>query len=279
VHAANPLFWGQNGILFARTINPGTMEANTDVWRMRADGTHQRRLTTGLDEEADAVWAPNGKKIAYTDYGPGNDTIYVMNADGSNAHPVTSNSTTALEPAWSPDGKRLAYRGFAGTVNYQIGVVKANGDNPHLITSDPRNHWTPSWTADGKRILYAAAPSGYDDLYSVRPDGTGKLRLTKTAHWDETAPVESPDGNHLAFRLFGDTQPDLQIAIADTDAKHRRLVTNDAADHYDPAWSPSGESLSYLANPSGQYDVFTIQRDGTHRHNLTKSTTPEFFRD
>src|SRR4051794_34764602 len=87
--AANPLFWGQNGILFARTINPGTMEANTDVWRMRADGTHQRRLTTGLDVEADAVWSPNGKKIAYTDYGPGNDTIYVMNADGSNAHPVT----------------------------------------------------------------------------------------------------------------------------------------------------------------------------------------------
>jgi TolB protein len=274
--AANPLFWSKSGIAFTRFTGTG-MDRNGDVWTMRADGTHQHRLTTGLDEEADGVWSPNRKKIAYTDYGPGNERVYVMNADGSHQHPVTPDSGSARNPAWSPNGKRIAYQ-IPGLPFNQLGVVGANGSNPHAITSNALQHSAPSWTADGKRILYAAAPSGYEDLYSARPDGTHVHRITKTPNVDENGPVQSPDGSRIAFRFFADPNP-LQIAVMHSDGSHRHAVTKDLADHYDPAWSPSGNALTYDSGDGQQIDIFKIRLDGTHRRNITKSPTDEFFRD
>src|SRR4051794_26277813 len=155
--AANPLFWSKSGIAFTRFTGTG-IDRNGDVWTMRADGTHRHRLTHGLDEEADGVWSPNGKKIAYTDYGPGNERVFVMNGDGSHQHPVTPDSSSAHNPAWSPNGKTIVYQIPEVPYN-QLGVVGADGSNPHAITTNALQHGTPSWTANGKRILFAAAPS------------------------------------------------------------------------------------------------------------------------
>jgi Tol biopolymer transport system component len=90
--------------------------------------------------------------------------------------------------------------------------------------------------------------------------------------------VQSPDGGRLAFRFFTDPNP-LQVGVMRLDGSHRHPVTKDLADHYDPAWSPSGKAVTYDSAPHGeQIDIFTIHPDGTHRRNLTKSATDELFR-
>ena len=82
--------WSPDGkrILFERapagTFTPGTEAQEKDLYVMRADGTHVRRLTDspGLDEGPE--FSPDGTKIAFSSARDGQQEIYVMNADGSN---------------------------------------------------------------------------------------------------------------------------------------------------------------------------------------------------
>lgn len=55
-----------------------------EIWTMRADGSHKRRLTRDSELDSGPVWSPDGRKIAWTrqqeSLAP---AVYVMNADGS----------------------------------------------------------------------------------------------------------------------------------------------------------------------------------------------------
>ena len=61
---------------------PATEAQEKDIYVMRADGTHVRRLTDspGLDEGPEL--SPDGTKIAFSSARDGQQEIYVMDADG-----------------------------------------------------------------------------------------------------------------------------------------------------------------------------------------------------
>jgi Tol biopolymer transport system component len=98
--------WSPDGreILFERalagTFTAGTEAAEKDIYVMRADGTHVRRLTAspGLDEGPD--FSPDGTKITFSTDRDGQQEIYVMDADGSNPRRLTDNPARDESPDW-----------------------------------------------------------------------------------------------------------------------------------------------------------------------------------
>src|SRR6266700_5686414 len=81
------------------------------IWVMDADGTHQRRLTHGIDARHPA-WNPQGTRLAYTGPGAtqGDSDIWTLRvSDGKDRRRVTFNAAGDFEPAWSPDGTRIAF--------------------------------------------------------------------------------------------------------------------------------------------------------------------------
>jgi Tol biopolymer transport system component len=98
--------WSPDGkrILFERapagTFTPGTEAQEKDIYVMRADGTHVRRLTDspGLDEGPE--FSPDGTKIAFSSARDGQQEIYVMDADGSNPRRLTDNPARDESPDW-----------------------------------------------------------------------------------------------------------------------------------------------------------------------------------
>ena len=61
---------------------------------MNADGTHRRKLTKSLSEDAFPSWSPDGKTIAFTHLTPertdiGTYEIYVIGADGTGQRRLT----------------------------------------------------------------------------------------------------------------------------------------------------------------------------------------------
>jgi TolB protein len=79
-----------------------------DVWVMRADGSEQRRLTTGLLADA-PTWSPDGRHLAFV-VGSGRFMgidenrryLWIIDADGSNLSRIHVDVFLVGRPAWRP---------------------------------------------------------------------------------------------------------------------------------------------------------------------------------
>ena len=102
-----PPDWSPDGkqIAFSGQTLTGTYESNYDIYVMNADGTGKTNITNTPDQqEHNAAWSPDGKKIAsYVEEPSGASPIYVMNADGTGRIRVA-------EDLWSlPDSNSVAW--------------------------------------------------------------------------------------------------------------------------------------------------------------------------
>jgi Tol biopolymer transport system component len=117
-HAYNPA-WSPDSRQIA-------FERGDELWRMRADGSHLRKLA---DDAGQPDWAPNGKHIVFTRVverggGGAGDALFTMRPDGTHVRQLTmkgpvsgscthSNPDGCIEvngsPSWSPDGRRIAF--------------------------------------------------------------------------------------------------------------------------------------------------------------------------
>lgn len=88
---------------------------------------------------ANAVWSPDGRRIAYVSSPAGNAVdkargdIYVMNADGSGAKNLTANPDEDNYPAWSADGNSIYFVSFRDG-NAQIYSVTTDGTREERLS-------------------------------------------------------------------------------------------------------------------------------------------------
>jgi Tol biopolymer transport system component len=160
---------------------------SSDLWVVGADGTGLKKLVTTPGNEGSPEWSPDGLQIAYTaDTGAGSD-LWVVNADGTNVRRLTSGRTLESDPDWSPNGTTIAYtRATAGSFKSEVWLMRASGGGQRRLTAGGE----PSWSPDGS-FLFLSVPLGTDDgLFRVRPNGKGRIRLTKRAGGDYTPQLQ-----------------------------------------------------------------------------------------
>ncbi len=120
-----------------------------DVYSMRADGSGQKRLTSGGELDSRPLVSPNGRIVLFlrrTAADAPRD-LFTVRVTGGTAHQITGSAGDEHEASFSPDGRTIAF----------------------VRTS-------------------AAAGGANDDIYSVRPTGAKLRRLNRTAGIDEFAP-------------------------------------------------------------------------------------------
>jgi len=83
--------------------------SHSDIYVMNADGSGKRNLTHDALQNAEPVWSPDGRRIAFVSRRDGKAEIYVMNADGSGKRNLTRNPAKDVSPSWSPDGRKIAF--------------------------------------------------------------------------------------------------------------------------------------------------------------------------
>lgn len=103
---------------------------------------------------------------------------------------------------------------------------------------------------------YVAFPSG-PDIFTVKPDGTGVVRLTRDGL--SSHPRWSPSGKLIAFQRGtsdGVTfSGDLYVMNADGTGV-RRVTTG--TNGQQPAWSPKGDQLALVEQSGDNSDVFRV---------------------
>jgi len=194
-------------------------DETNDIWSMRADGTHVRRLTSSPAMEFDPTWSPDGSRIAYRHW-PHNGTsrIFVMKADGSDQWNLTRKDVWG--PDWSPDGRRIAFNSVVGTGGFDVYgyVVTPDGSGLRRIS----RHYVeyPAWSPDGSRIAFMAPEPGATgsnpdcNIFVMDAGGSHVRRLT-TAPGEDGWSAWSPDGTRIVFSSARDDCSISDAAIAE----------------------------------------------------------------
>jgi TolB protein len=246
---------------------------------------HLRQLTHG-GQNAEAYWAPDGKRLVFQSTRPGSecDQIYTMNADGSDQKLVSTGkgrttcayflkdnkhivyaSTHEASPACPPSADRS--KGYVWPVypSYDIYLAADDGTIQKKLTDTPGYdaEATVNWKTGV--IVYTSLASGDLDLWTMKTDGSNKKQITKGTGYDGGA-VLSRDGSKLVWRanhpktaetmarykgLLMDnlTSPmKMEIVVADADGGNSREITNFGCASFAPTFTPDGKKILFSSN-------------------------------
>jgi Tol biopolymer transport system component len=226
-------------------------------------------LGLALATPAQAAFPGQNGKIAFTRALGDVGDIYVMNPDGSGVQNLTASSGDASRTAaaWSPNGTQVVLaRGC------ELATMAADGSNITPIPGLPTGcALAPAWLPDGTRIGFTnelgSRPPSYT-TYTANPDGSG---LADLGHAIEA--VWAADGTKIAFanlRVFFDFSAEHNIGVMDPDGSNRALVTSDGGSGA-PDWSPDGRTIVFQTDRDGDFEIYTMNADGTGAARLTSS--------
>jgi len=249
-------------------------EGRWALYRIRPDGSGERRLTTLSSDDYNGVWSPDGQSIAFVSDRDGNPEIYVMNADGSGQRRLTNAPGADEAPAWSPDGRQIAFvstRAGDGAIY----LMNRDGSDPVRIINSPAG-W-PSWSRTG-RIVFVRPVNGLA-LFETSLNEQGVRQLSPGrggGPGGSDTPAHSPDGARLAY-TDGPSKTDRHIIVSSADHRTWRAVTAGGADNSNPMWSPDSEWLAYSSDSGGTQQVYIIRADGSGVRAITSGAGRKWY--
>jgi dipeptidyl aminopeptidase/acylaminoacyl peptidase len=187
-----PKPWLIDRLQFKRD-NTGYLDLyRTHLYLLAPGDTTTTQLTSGDYDDAEPVWSPDGKLIAFVSNrtanpdGNSNTDIWIVSADtpdkGKTLLQVTTNPGADHAPSWSPDGRWLAYMTVTEPdliwyATEKLAVVSANGGPPQVLTAAlDRNVRTPRFSPDGKSIYFQLEDSGEQHLAQIEVSGKNLTR-------------------------------------------------------------------------------------------------------
>ncbi len=178
------------------------------------------------------------------------------------------------EPALSPDGQHLAYRAWSRPTSPRS-LLSSNleGYTPFRVGG----FWEdalPDWSPTEYRLIYSSQRESDRKwrLYSSSGDGSEEINLRREGR----NPTFAPDGYRFAFESCDRTSNRCGLWQGDLDnAEYESYPFLEDPLAQAPDWSPTGETIAYMANPDGNWDLYLVESDGSRVRRLTFGPTIE----
>ncbi len=94
------------------------------------------------------------------------------------------------------------------------------------------------------KILFTSTRDGNREVYSMNPDGSEQVNLTRHPA-DDLQAVWSPTGEQILF--ISDRGGVRDLYLMDPDGSNVRRVFKKETDRRDPAWSPDSKQIAYVS--------------------------------
>jgi serine/threonine protein kinase/Tol biopolymer transport system component len=171
--------------------------ASTDLWRMDLNGTNQKQLTSGLNDQEPAC-GKDGKWVYYIDNA---DNRYVKRVavDGGSSETVVKASVGHF--GLSPDGKEIASFEVR-ELDHKLMLRIDNVETHQMAYSNLDQRALPeelSFAPDGKGVVYVVREKGVDNLWLQPLDGKPARQLTHFKSDRNFRFAFSPDGTKIAM--------------------------------------------------------------------------------
>ncbi|HSF54050.1 MAG TPA: amidohydrolase family protein [Algoriphagus sp.] len=242
-----------------------------DIYTMPVSGGKATALRSGLANDLQPRFSPDGKKILFTSDAGGGDNIWVMNADGSDPKQITKETFRLLNNGvWSPDGQYIfARKHFSSGRSLGAGEIwmyHITGGAGFQLTkrkNDQQDVNEPSVSPDGKFVYYSedVYPGGNfqynkdpnSQIYVIRQYDREKGEIATIAGGPGSAsrPVISKDGKKLA--MIRRVRTKSVLFIKDLDTKVELPVYDQLDKDQQEAWAIFGTYPNFAWHPDNTH--------------------------
>jgi Tol biopolymer transport system component len=263
-------YWSVDGKkIVYQSLQPGYPDEQ--IFRMNADGSDRKLISTGKGRCTCSYFSPDGKWIYF-----------------SSTH----------ERNEGPQKKLDMSKGYLWMVNPDFALYRRPADGKgrveRILMKDGYIAET-TIAPNGRFMTFTGNFEGDLEIYRSNLDGTGLVRLTNEVGYDG-GPFVSWDSKKIVYRrapaldaagieeyrqLLSEhlVRPGkLEIWIMDADGRNKRQVTHLGAASFAPFLHPNGRQIIFSSNygdPRGrEFDLWVVNVDGTGLEQVTK--TPDF---
>lgn len=218
-----------------------------DLYTLPVTGGDATRITSGQGYDMQAVYSPDGTRIAFVSDRNGSENVWIANADGTKARALTTTEReNYMSPVWTPDGEYvIAAKGAQLWMYHESGGsgLQMTGVTPPATPGAPPAPALlgPEFGADANTLwvnVRGSVPAGFatrhigdesDPAYDPHVEGrssarvvgpyqvglldrqTGRLHIRTHEHEGAFRPVASPDGRWLMYATRYDSQQALKL--------------------------------------------------------------------
>jgi len=246
------------------------------LYRVAAFGGPSRKLIENAD--GPVSFSPDGSRLVFV---RDKRLLMIANAEGPSAQTLATagDGKTWEHPAWSPDGQTIACGVFQASDSkfHLAGIAVKDGAERPISSALWLYLGGMAWLPDGSGLLLAARdpeskltqiwflsyPEGKERR--VTNDLSKYLGLTLTADGKTLLSVQAERVSNIWMVPSGDA------SLA------RRLTTEAGKDEglEGLSWTPDGR-IVYSARPTGTWDLWIINQDGTNNRQLTFNARANF---
>ena len=268
-------------IVYVRNFKDVMTDKNlSNLWIINSDGSQNRPLTTGNQNDFAPRWSHQGDKIVYKSNKEDQKMkLHMMWMDTKETVPLTNLQQTPGEVSWSHNDQFLAFQMFVPKEHHSIIQMPAKPEGANWNTP-PTFIDQMNYRGDGAGYF----KSGNNQLFTL-PISGGTPRQLTFSDFDHGAPVWSKDGQSLFFsaNMHKDEEFEpLNSEIFQIDLKSNTVkpLTSRYGPDGNPVVSPDGKKIAYVGFDDKHQgyqitDCYVMNTDGTDIKNLSK----DFDRD
>ena len=263
-----------------RTTDLEANKGRLDLWVVNADGTGLTRLTSDPAADSNPRWSPDGQSLYFLSTRSGSSQVWRLplagNAGGATGDPVqvTKLPLDVSNLTVSPDGSRLAFSlevyvdcPTVACTRERLDAKQKSKASGQLYQGDAGffRHWD-AWSEGLRNHLFTLPVSGEGEPADLTRGMNADAPSRPFGGAEEYA--FSPDSRTLVFSAREgsrgepwSTNFDLYSVPADGSGKPQNLTKANLAWDTQPAFSPDGKTLAYLAmsRPGFESDRFRIR--------------------
>jgi acylaminoacyl-peptidase len=268
-------------IIYVRNFKDVNTDRNlSNLWIINADGTENKALTTGNQNDNSPRWSHQGDKIVYKSNKEDEKTkLYLLELDSGASYALTNTKHAPGNVVWSHDDNMLAFTMFvpeakSSPIKLPAKPEGAKWNSPPLYIDDI------IYRRDGSGFV----KSGHTQLFTLPIQGGTPRQLTFN-DFNHGAPQWSPDDTKLLFSANFHKEEELEPK--DSEVYQLKLDTGEIlalTDRYgpdnSPRVSPDGNYIAYLGYDDKYLgyqlsELYVMDSEG----NDTKILSEEFDRN